>query len=155
MKALFAITLLLLAPIAEAGATEIEWFNLNQGTVAWDASQGLADGSPLPETDQIKYKLYLREKGTTEAIEQTTSPISELLFTLTISGEGSYLAGVRAVRVRGDQELGQSVIVWSDEPEYVSEGKPWGFISFIPPALPNGLRRVSSAFKGAWSYLVS
>lgn len=120
------------------------WHTANQATVAWDAVL-LDNGDPIPPTDTIEYVVYLSNAITdpdkNNPVEVATTTNTEQLITLNV--EGSYFVGVKAVRKIADgTNVGESVVAWSDDPQYVQNGETFGLRYFLPPAAPNQLRPV-------------
>ena len=134
-----ALGLLLLTGPVNAQEHEVEWKQANQATVGWTAPEGLQSGAPLPAGDRFAYRVYAKVQGEEEVAEQTTGPLYEQELTLTFTGEGRFLVGVRALRMRDDVELSRSPIVWSDNSEIVAEGQPWGILHYILPEHITGL----------------
>lgn len=133
--------LLLTGPAEGQELGDIDWKPANQVTIDWTAPDGLETGDPLPPEDSFAYRVYAKVQGEEEVAEQTTEPLYEQEFTLTFTGEGRFLVGVRALRMRDDVELSRSPIVWSDDSEIVEEGQPWGILHYIMPEHITGLLR--------------
>jgi len=120
-------------------AYAVTWHTANQSTIAWDAVNTLSSGEPIPAGDVIQYKIYLvtptenrdnpTEIGVTEGLE----------FTITITTEGEFYPGVRAVRLSNGVPVGESEISWSDNPEATNEN-PFGIRYFLPPASITGMK---------------
>jgi hypothetical protein len=117
-------------------AYSFEWRPANQGTVAWDAVTTLSDGNPIPATDTVKYKIYLRDELNQITENQETDATSA---TISFSVEGKYHIGVSTMRYKGAEKLGESGINWSNENgEYTPN--PFGFMFYLAPATPVGLK---------------
>lgn len=140
---LFIITWILFAILAVKVAIAQTWVTANQATIAWDAVTVNSDGDPLPPGETMEYVVYLANAVTdlnkanpTEVA--TTSTLSQVI---TLNVEGQFFVGVRSVRKAGDGTvLGQSIIIWSDNPAYVLGGQTFGIRYFKSPAAPTGLR---------------
>lgn len=125
----------------EAG--EITWHQVNEVTIAWDAVTQFIDGSPIPEGDLMKYKVFVAEPekkddkfymGETELLE----------FTLGLPKEGKFFAGVQAIRYRLINEelrlLSESTISWSDTDE-ATANNPFGVVFYFKPTVPLNVRK--------------
>ncbi len=124
---------LLLSPFLSHAFT---WVAANQADVAWDAVTTLMDGEPVPATDTIKYKVYLKDESDTISEIQETDQVQ---LTITFPIDGKFLVGVKAVRYRGTEWLGASAISWSDAGG-VTAPDPFGITSYRKPAKPQGMR---------------
>lgn len=140
--AFFAVLLVLfLAGVALAQT----WYTANQATVAWDAVTTIDNGDPLPPTDTIEYVVYLANAVTdpnkTNPVEVARTTNTQQVITLNV--EGQYFVGCKAIRKIADgTEVGESVIAWSDDPQYVQNGETFGLRYYLPPSAPNQLRPV-------------
>lgn len=133
--------LVLLAGVALAQT----WHTANQATVAWDAVTTIDNGDPLPPTDTIEYVVYLSNAITDpnkdNPVEVARTTNLEQLITLNV--EGQYFVGCKAIRKIADgTEVGESVVAWSDDPQYVLNGETFGLRYFLPPSAPGNLRPV-------------
>lgn len=138
---ILALFIMLIGSIALAQT----WHTANQATVAWDAVTTVDNGDPLPATDTIEYVVYLSnavtdpDKNNPVEVARTTN--TEQLITLNV--EGSYFVGCKAIRKIADgTNVGESVVAWSDDPQYVLNGQTFGLRYFMPPAAPSNLRPV-------------
>ncbi len=141
LTVILAIFLVLFAGIALAQT----WHTANQATVAWDAVTTIDNGDPLPPTDTIEYVVYLANAVTdpnkTNPVEVARTTNTQQLITLNV--EGQYFVGCKAIRKIADgTEVGESVVAWSDDPQYVQNGETFGLRYFMPPSAPNQLRPV-------------
>jgi len=120
----------------------MDWEKANQITVAWDPVTGLEDGGVISETDVIKYNVYLVDSKNLEDIALLTEiPILETQFTATFTEEGFFYLGAQTVRLNdAGEELATSVIVWSNDPLAVQDGKVFGVKFFNHPSPPSKLR---------------
>ena len=115
-----------------------DWKTLRSAKVAWDAVTQDIDGNALPATDTIKYEVILSNQLDKEQTSILwTGP--ETTTTITLTAEGKFYLGVRAVRFRADEKIGQSEISWSDDPE-ATGGTPFGLVYFIIPNKPTGVK---------------
>lgn len=136
-----AVLVLLMTGIAFAQT----WHTTNQATVEWDAVTTIDNGDPLPAGDTIEYVVYLANAITdpnkTNPAEVATITGTSQLITLT--AEGSYFVGVKAVRKIADgTNVGESAVAWSDDPQYVQGGVTFGLRYFLPPAAIGNMRPV-------------
>lgn len=126
-----------------ADAQALNWHTANQTTVAWDAVTLNSDGDPIPTTDAVSYVGYLVNAATDP---EKTNPVevysgTETQTTLTLTEEGSYYFGVKAVRNLADGTVaGESVIAWADDPAFTGAGNEFGIRFYLGPAPPTGLR---------------
>jgi hypothetical protein len=134
------IILLIIAVCLPNPLYAFDWYGPNQSTIGWDASPGLSDGNQVPGGDTISYRVYTRRLpgGADVFVADTTA----FQYTLTFSVEGSYLAGVRTVRIpageNGEVEV-LSDIIWSDSLDVVAVPAPFGIRYFVKPFGPSGL----------------
>lgn len=138
------IALILVMAVLTFPAGAIDWTTANKVTVGWDPVEyGLDAG------ERLSYIVYLvNAKTDPEKINPVeVGAVGTTEFTITLAEKGSYFVGARSV-LEVDDEAGnwetvsQSVIAWSDDPQYVQDGATFG-IRFYPalPAL-TGLRPV-------------
>ena len=126
---------LILILTATTAASQTIWHPANQATIEWDQSTLLADDSPIPEGDTVKYKIYLSDGSGvhTEIMEVDTTEA-----TVTFQSEGQFFVGVSAVRYNADgQLLSESLVSWSN----IEPSEPFGFIFWYPIKQPTGIRR--------------
>ena len=126
-----------------ARAQALEWKTANQVTLAWDSVTTRADGEPIGATDRIDYVVYLANAVTdpdkSNPVEAARVDTTTAVVTLGI--EGKYWAGVKVIRIIEDgTEVGESIILWSDDPIATGAGKEFGLRYFIGPAGIAGLR---------------
>jgi len=125
-----------------AFAQQVNWHVTNQVTVVWDAPTTLSNGNPIPSDNSLKYRVYIkRDAPDAQAQEVTTDPISETQYTITLSEEGRYFVGVRALRFdANDTQISESAISWSNDPNVVANGEEFGVQYFVPPSPADGIR---------------
>ncbi|MHC4537465.1 MAG: hypothetical protein ACYS6K_26290, partial [Planctomycetota bacterium] len=129
MKKLLIACLILLFAF---GAHALEWRSTNQATISWDPVTTLVNGDPIPATDLIRYRIYLKESGTTA--ELFVDEIGFSTYTITLSTEGKYIVGIQAVRYdSAGVEVGESEINWSDVNGEATPN-PFGLVFFHPPS---------------------
>ena len=132
-KIILPIAIILIMTFA-GFAQAFEWHSANQVTVLWDAVTKLSDGSDIPATSTIKYKIYLRDESGTIAENQEVDTISALI---TFVNEGKYHVGISAVRYENTTEIAESDVTWSD---VSGMPDPFGFLFYLKPEVPAGLR---------------
>lgn len=134
----FVIFLAILIYSISAWAVDT-WHGTDQVTMAWDASL-LADGSPVPAGDTVKYYVYTKnEDGSNVTVAGSTT---ELTYTFTIPEGVKLIPGVSAARVVADgTETDQSQVAWADDPQYCENGVTFGFINYKKAGPPNKLRK--------------
>ena len=147
LMAIVSIMIVILGFMANCKASEIEWHELNEATVAWDAVTKMTDGSPIPDGDVVRYKVFVAEPDKKD--EKHHMGETELLeFKVGVPGEGKWFIGVMAIRyrlVKGDiTNLGESVIAWSDIDEFTNNN-PFGIEFYFKPAAPLNLRKKGGA----------
>ncbi|MGD9212813.1 MAG: hypothetical protein PVI90_18660 [Desulfobacteraceae bacterium] len=118
------------------------WVATNQKIVGWDAVTTNIEGDPIPADNSIEYVAYLANAITdpdkTNPAEIAT--INETQYIVTLTSEGKYFFGVKAVRKDANGEIvGESEIAWSDDARYAAAGQTFGLQHFLPPAAPTGL----------------
>ena len=114
----------------------------NQITVAWDAPTTYTDDAPIPTTALIKYFLYTKPNvGGTEVLAGDTG-VGMLEKTITLPSAGiEYLIGAKAAEVdSADAILGESVIVWSDDPAVCLNGITFSAMYYRIPNSIGGMR---------------
>lgn len=116
------------------------WHTANQVTVAWDAVITLENGDPLPATDIVKYKVWLKNVVTgSEPVK--LGEVIDLEYTITLNIEGKYFVGASALRYSDEGELlSTSITCWSDVVECVFEGNTFGIRYYLPSASPGCIR---------------
>lgn len=136
-----AVLVLLMAGIAFAQT----WHTANQATVEWDAVTTINGGDPLPAGDTIEYTVYLAN-AITDPDKNNPAEIATITGTsqlITLNVEGSYFVGVKAIRKIADgTNVGESVVAWSDDPQYVLAGETFGLRFFHPPDATKNMRPV-------------
>jgi len=138
------IWLLMFSVWASNAFGDIVWHIANQATIAWDEVKTIIvdDGTSvdLPAGDEVRYRVYVATNKESPVL-QTTEPITAMQYTVTLSGEGKYIVGVRSVRYGGEPlvEVSQSVIAWSDDPSVV-QGDTFGFKKYYLPSSTMGVR---------------
>lgn len=134
-----------------AYAQSINWVTANEKTFGWDAVTTKSDGTPLGETDQVKYNVFLANAITDPGKSNpalVADSISKTAQTVTLNTEGKFFVGVQAERWVNEGTAdapdyilaSSSEVVWSDDPTYVTDGVPFGWRYYLPPANPGGLR---------------
>ena len=116
------------------------WHTANQVTVAWDAVIQLSNGDPIPASDIVKYKVWLKN-AMTGGDPTELDEIAGLEYTITLNTEGKYFIGVSALRYTSeDILLNESTISWSDVAECTTIEGPFGIQYFLTLKSPSGLR---------------
>ena len=123
--------------------TSTNWVTANQKVVGWDAVTTNVEGDPIPAEDTVTYTAYLanaitdpNKSNPVEIGENITDP----QFTVTLNVEGKFYFGVKSVRKSSDGEIvGESDVVWSDDPAVVDNNATFGIRHYLPPAAPSGL----------------
>ena len=141
MKALSIILIILSIGLFVAPSHAVDWKNLNQATVAWDAVTTLSDGSAIPEGSSIQYRVYMANAVTdpNKTNPAVLGTIPNIEYLITINAEGKYIIGVSAVRFADGAEVEESDINWSDV-NGDSTPNPFGFVHYLKPAIPKNLR---------------
>lgn len=126
-----------------AGAQALDWHTANQTTVAWDAVTLNTAGDPIPADNTIEYKVYLANAITDP---NKANPVeiyvgSETVYTITLADEGQYFVGLQTIRRLENVVVGESILVWSDDPAATGAGGEFGIRYFISPAHPTGMTR--------------
>ncbi len=145
MKRLLLILVMSIVVLSMAGtAVAEEWYTANQATVRWDAVTTLLNSDPVPEGDLVSYNVYTRSVQTGLVFEVATG-VAEVEYTITLSEEGDYHIGVRAVRtVPAVGELPARVvdtsdIGWSSDPLIAKDGVTFGVSYYYSLSVPGGL----------------
>ena len=132
------LTFVMILVIGVWSVSAVDWKTLNQATIEWDAVTTLIDDTPFPAEHTIKYRVYLAAPDKTGVT--VVSDTTDTSFTLTFSAEGKYVVGVSAVRLdENGAEVEESEINWSDV-NGAATPNPFGFIHYIKPAMPTGLK---------------
>jgi hypothetical protein len=105
---------------------------------------GAGGWEPIPAGEVVKYECFLAnaitDPGKTNPALITAAPIVATQFGIDLGGvEGKYFAGVRALRTLNDEILVRGDMAWSDNPEVVADGTPFGLKLYAKPATPGGL----------------
>jgi len=108
------------------------WHTTNQATVAWDAVP-VASGT-------VEYVLYLSNAITDPA---KTNPaeiatVTDTTYIFTLNTEGRYFIGAKSRRLVDGVNVGESEVVWTDNPAVCADGVDFGIQYFEPPAAPGG-----------------
>jgi hypothetical protein len=143
LMAIISIMIVILGFMANCQASDITWHQLNDATVGWDAVTTFENGSQIPDSDIVKYMVFVAEPGKKD--EKQNMGETELIeFKVGVPGEGKWFVGVMAIRYRlKDGEitnLGESVIAWSDLDEFTNSN-PFGIEFYFKPAAPLNLRK--------------
>jgi hypothetical protein len=117
------------------------WHTANQTTFAWDAVTTLSNGDPVPVGDTIEYEVFIvnaiTDPGKTSPTSLGLTTATSMLITLV--DEGSYFVGAKSFRKISDGTVvGESIIAWSDDPQYCLNGEAFGIRYFLPPSAPGG-----------------
>lgn len=129
------LTVIVLATILiTSNAYCITWKTANQATVAWDAV--------VVESGTVEYVLYLvNSKTDPEKLSpQELGVTTNLEYTITLTSEGKYYAGVKARRIIDSENVGESDISFSDDPLVCLDGITFGIKYFERPTKPKNLR---------------
>lgn len=145
MKEFFIITIIVLLTFIASifsFAEEPMWYTANEKTVEWDAVTETVDGDPIPADQTVKYFVYLvnaiTDPNKTELIRVgSTKTLSK---TITLDTVGRFFVGVKAVTMSGEDIVGESVVAWSDDSQYVSEDGIFGLQCFSSPTAVKRLR---------------
>lgn len=145
MKKVLAALIIVIALCGFAHAQDIalEWKSANERTLKWDPVTTLTDGTIIPESDSVTYVVYLVAEGASKesAVPIDIPPISITEYTFSIDLEGRYIPGVQAVRnVYNTDVISKSEISWSDNPENVANGVPFGIQYYLQIMNPQELR---------------
>ncbi len=139
MKKYFVVATAVMLLVFGTIALGQDWYTANQVTLQWEAVTTTEDGTELPATDKVKYKVFIKN-AITGGTEVELGEVEAVEYTITLNTEGSYFLGVRALRYSsGDVLLSESIICWSDIAECAAEGKPFGVRYWLPPASVGGL----------------
>lgn len=130
---------LLIFLIGTAPAVD-QWKTANSITVSWDPVTTAEDGSPLPASSSIVYKVFIKKIMPPGSAPVEAASVPTTKATVTFREEGKYLIGVQALRMEVDTVVGSSIIAWSDDPAYVLDGKTFGAIYYLAPAPPKNIR---------------
>jgi hypothetical protein len=116
-------------------AKAVDWYAANQATVAWTPVATMDSGKAIPAGSVVKYQTYLNDAiadpDKQNPIDTGIVDIAEKTFTL--STEGKFYAGVRALRYIGEALVSQSIIIWSDDPIVCKDGKTFGLTHYLVP----------------------
>lgn len=139
--AVISIMIAIFGSMKNCEASDITWHQLNDATVGWDAVTTFENGSEIPDSDIVKYMVFVAEPGKKD--EKQNMGETELVeFKVGVPGEGKWFVGVMAIRYRlKDGEitnLGESVIAWSDKDE-CTNNNPFGIEFYFKPAAPLNL----------------
>jgi len=140
-KTIIILALLLTAMVPAMSLADVStWKTANQVTVAWDAVTALSDGRPLPAGDTIQYEVY-SGTDTTKANPTLITTVATTQTTITFPNEGRFLVGLKSIRRDSTTaKIGESALVWSDDPVVCQNGQTFGVIYFISPGNPGGMR---------------
>jgi len=133
------IMLFILAPAALFAAVD-NWHTANQFTVAWDAVTTLEDGTPVPANSTVSYKVYTKPDGAPSPITEVAS-VTVLEATITLSTEGKYIIGIKAIRSVDAVQVSESTISWSDDSAVVSSAETFGVLYYLPPGAVRGVKK--------------
>jgi len=134
---LFAAILTVVLP---AAALAFTWNLADQSTVSWDPVNATTEGDLIP-AGEIEYEVFLVGSGEPKDTRESLGKTHELEFTITFDEEGSYLAGVKAIRTDGNgTTFSESAISWSDNATVVGFDV-FGFRFFYAPKHVTGLKK--------------
>jgi len=144
MKKLFLILVLAVFLVFPISALAQEWVTANQVTVTWDAVIAFQNGDPIPATDIIEYGVYLADEVDTDKINHIPLGVTtDTLYTITLDKnlpEGKYFAGLKTIRkLANGTTVAESIVVWSDNPDIVLDGKTFGVSHYFIPMVVNGI----------------
>jgi hypothetical protein len=128
------ILLFLFAGIAGAQT----WYPANEKTVAWDAVTTLESGDTIPADNVVRYEIYIKNADGTNIV--AVSSTIQTSCTIPFSDEGKFFWGVKAIREVNGENVSESVINWSDNPDVCFNNEAHGIINYSKPGAPNGLR---------------
>lgn len=106
-------------------ALAVEWHPTNQATIGWNAVT-IDEGA-------VEYELFLIDAAY-ETAKNDPSVIGRtdlLEYTLTITDQGKWLCGVRAVKIIDGADVAKSEIAWSDVADYCKDGNTFGIIYYM------------------------
>jgi len=140
MRKIFSILAVLVVIGWSSLAFGQTWHTANQATIAWDEVSTLANGTALPATDKVKYKVWIKNAVTGgEPVE--LGEVIVLEYTITLNVEGKYFVGVSAHRYSSeDILLNSSTVSWSDVPESCAGNEAFGVQYYLAPSSVGGLR---------------
>ncbi len=104
----------------------INWINTNEVTIEWEAVTTLADGSNIPENNEVRYLVYIDNQNmhVKEMVEKyvddvkidAITPIAETSCKIRFKDKGSFLIGVQSVLYNNEKKTVKmrSGISWSD-----------------------------------------
>ena len=141
-KALLILLLpaFLLAAPAAAKAAVGDWIPANQVTVEWDAVTTDTNGNPLPAAEIRYTSVYVNSLDTAKANPVTVGTTTETTQVFTFQGEGQFILGVRAERVKDGILVATGAYAWSDNAANVKDGKTFGVSRYAAPATAGGIR---------------
>lgn len=136
-KILFAV---ITAVVLPAAALAFTWNLADQSTVSWDPVNATTKGDHIP-AGEVEYEVFLVRSGEPKDARASLGRTQELEFTTTFDEEGSYLAGVQAIRTDGNgTTFSESAISWSDNATVVAFDV-FGFRFFHAPKHVTGLKK--------------
>lgn len=119
-----------------------EWVTVNQATITWDAVTKLSNNTTIPETNRVKYEVYLSNVITDS---DKSSPVkvgatNATSYTITMTTQGKFFVGLRTMLEDANGTfLNKSVIGWTDDPAIVRDGHTFGLRYYFPPLPPTGV----------------
>ena len=135
MKRILSMMLLLFVLLAGTAWAVDQWHTANQRTMAWDAvSPPVNIFEPSSFLGVIRYKVFLQSTDLSGAPVGNPIELAEIdatQYTITFPGQGVFIAGVRSVLILEGQQVGESAIVWSNNPASVQGGVTFGFRYFV------------------------
>lgn len=118
---------------------DVNWHLANQTTVGWDAVTTLSDGTTIPP-EQISYKVYIAKLVDKTDMVEVGNAIVDVQFTVTLTSEGKWFVGVKAIRTIDGVNIESSRIAWSDNPVDCENGNTFGIMLYMGPANVTGLK---------------
>lgn len=119
------------------------WHTANQSTLAWDPVTTNINGEALPADGVVKYTVFLAN-ATTDPEKTNPALIAESIpetqYTFTLNAQGKFIPGVKSELWVAGELVEESVIAWSDDPEFTQSGEAIGLRYFLPPKAAGGLR---------------
>ena len=136
MKKLIFLIIVFIVFLSSLSFAQTNWITANQLTVGWDAVIVLEDGNAIPAGSKVVYEVFTKDwKDSSGTTVQSIGKTEDTIYTVTFAQEGRYFIGVKAIRedVTNNEVLSESVISWSDNPDYVYEQNIFGSRYFLAP----------------------
>ena len=131
-------------PPACTDAEAQTWHTTNQTTVGWTEPTEMADGSANPADLLLEYVVYLSNAVTdpSKANPVQVARVPDLTALITLNVEGKFFVGLKAVRIVDGEDVTESDMIWSDNPQHVLNGETFGIRYFLAPGTPGNLAPV-------------